>query len=147
MKKAVLILSLSFFVLVAMLSVHAEESKKPEAQKESRGALIDTRDMRYEKSPLNKLGRGLINTVTCLVETPAGIYRVSSTKGAIVGWTLGFAEGLFTSFLRGASGIFDAVTFIVPPYNKPLMQPEYAVDSFDESFHELGEAEEKIPEL
>ena len=147
MKKAVLFFSLFLFVLVALVNVGAQESKPPADADNNRQALIDTRDMRYEKSPINKLGRGLINTVTCLIETPAGVYRVSSTKGAIVGWTLGLAEGLFTSLLRGASGILDVVTCVVPPYNKPLMQPEYAIDSFEESYRDLGEAEMEIPDL
>ena len=120
-------------------NVYAQEAKKSDTEKEDTGALIDTADMRYEKTPLNKLGRGVINTVTCLAETPAGIYRVSKDKGVIVGMTLGFVEGLVTSFLRGASGIFDAATFIIPPYNKPLMQPEYALDSFTESYHTVAD--------
>jgi hypothetical protein len=26
------------------------------------------------------------------------------------------------------------VTFLVPPYNKPLMEPEYAVDSVEQAY-------------
>ena len=141
---------LKLLVIISMLVLtcaYGEEAKKSDTAKENCAAKIDTSDMRYEKSPLNKLGRGVINTVTCLAETPAGIYRVSKDKGEVVGLTLGFVEGLFTSVLRGASGIFDMVTFVIPPYNKPLMKPEYALDSFSESYRELDKAMIEAPEI
>jgi len=142
-----ILMSLAIISILVLTCAYGEEIKKSDTTKEKKcGVKVDTSDMRYEKSPLNKLGRGLINTVTCLAETPAGIYRVSKEKGEIVGITLGFVEGLFTSALRGASGIFDMATCIIPPYDKPLMKPEYALDSFGESYHAVAD-EDPAPRI
>lgn len=121
-------------VLVFSANIYAEDSKTTGAGEKDAGALINTTDMRYEKSPLNKLGRGIINTLTCVVEIPAETYKVSEDKDPLVGCTLGLVEGFFTAMLRGLTGIFDTVTFIIPPYDKPLMQPEYALMSAFEKF-------------
>jgi len=137
---SILVLACAYGVAFAG-NIDTQKAEKSDTAEENSGAKIDASDMRYEKTPLNKLGRGFINTVTCLAETPAGVYRVSKDKGEVVGLTLGFVEGLFTSVLRGASGILDMVTFVIPPYNKPLMRPEYALDSFGESYRELDKAQ------
>jgi len=50
-----------------------------------------------------------------------------------MGATLGIVEGVYTSVFRVLTGAFDTVTFIIPPYNKPLMEPAYAVDSLEEA--------------
>jgi putative exosortase-associated protein (TIGR04073 family) len=91
--------------------------------------------MRYDKSPINKLGRGLLNTVTFFNEVPAGFFTVSAEKDEIAGWTIGLVDGVATSLLRLFSGVFDTVTFILPPYNKPLMTPEYSWQSLEQSRH------------
>lgn len=88
--------------------------------------------IQHDKSPINKLGRGAINTATFWAEVPAGVFRVSEDRGPALGVTLGIAEGAFTALLRGMTGIFDLVTFAIPPYNKPLMKPEYALQNLDE---------------
>ncbi len=139
-RKPLNIIFLLAFIFACVAASYAEEAEKTEAKEEAPAALVNTSDMRYQRSPLNKLGRGMINTITCLAELPAGIYRVSKEKGEIIGVTLGFAEGMVTSFLRGASGLFDVVTCVIPPYDKPLMQPEYALDSFDKSYQKWNQA-------
>lgn len=140
MKKALFLFCAFALVLTLAIDVFAEEAKTGESTKDS--PAIETQDMRYPKSPFNKLGRGALNTATCWLEVPAEVCRVSADKGPIAGYTLGLAEGFFTTLLRGATGIFDAVTFLIPPYNRPLMQPEYAVDSFCEGF--VDNAEEQV---
>lgn len=121
-------------ILIFSANIYAQN---PAADKSgNQDSLIDTKDMRYEKSPLNKLGRGVINTLTCLAEVPAEAYKVSQEKGPLTGCTLGIVEGVFTAMLRGLTGIFDAVTFIFPPYDKPLMKPEYALTSAMEKFQQ-----------
>jgi putative exosortase-associated protein (TIGR04073 family) len=90
---------------------------------------MDSRATTVAKTPLNKLLRGLVNCLTFLVEIPASICDVSRTKGTWAGCTLGVADGLFTSLLRLGTGVFDTATFLIPPYDKPLLKPEYAVES------------------
>ncbi len=90
---------------------------------------MDTRLMTLAKTPVNKLMRGLVNSLTCLLELPASICDVTKRKGGLAGATLGVADGFFTSFMRLGTGLFDTVTFLIPPYDKPLLKPEYAIDS------------------
>jgi putative exosortase-associated protein (TIGR04073 family) len=136
MKKVFLVLCLCILVLPMATSVHAEEEKM-----DSSGALIDTRDMKYYKSPAHKLGRGAINVATCWMEVPADISRVTAESNGFAGWTLGLGEGILTTFFRAASGVFDAATFALPPYNRPVMLPEYASDSLAEGFQDSVDAQ------
>ncbi|MDD4900128.1 MAG: exosortase system-associated protein, TIGR04073 family [Candidatus Omnitrophica bacterium] len=93
-------------------------------------ALIDSRDIPYNRTPINKLGRGFVNALTCILEIPGEAIKVGQEKDPLTGMTLGVVEGFCTAGLRGLTGLFDVVTFAIPPYNKPLMQPEYALQSF-----------------
>jgi putative exosortase-associated protein (TIGR04073 family) len=90
---------------------------------------MDTRLTTLEKTPVNKLIRGVVNCLTFIVELPASVCDVSKRKGVLAGSTLGVADGIFTSFLRLGTGVFDTVTCLIPPYDKPILKPEYAIDS------------------
>ncbi|MFA5156978.1 MAG: exosortase system-associated protein, TIGR04073 family [Candidatus Omnitrophota bacterium] len=90
---------------------------------------LDTRTMTVERTPINKLVRGVVNCLTFFVEFPASICDVGKRKGLLAGCTLGVADGLVTSVARLGTGLFDTVTFVIPPYDKPLLKPEYAIDS------------------
>jgi putative exosortase-associated protein (TIGR04073 family) len=133
MKKALLIVCIGVITLSMAIKSYAQETSEPSSDN---SALIDADKIPYERTPLNKLGRGLINTVTCLVEVPAEAYKVSDEKDPLVGCTLGVAEGFVTALLRGLTGLYDTVTFVIPPYNKPIMQPEYALDSAFDKFRQ-----------
>jgi putative exosortase-associated protein (TIGR04073 family) len=98
----------------------------------SQAYALDTRSLSVSKTPLNKLIRGLVNVATCIVELPASIVEVSRDKGFVKGATLGVADGLVTTVVRLGTGLFDAVTFVIPPYDKPLLKPEYAIESAKE---------------
>ncbi|MCX5710217.1 MAG: exosortase system-associated protein, TIGR04073 family [Candidatus Omnitrophica bacterium] len=135
------VLCLGFIAMFLSMGICAYAADKPAAKTAAPAAkedkpLVDTADMRYQKSPLNKLGRGFLNVVTSPEEIPAGIFRVSRDKGDFVGVTLGSVEGFCTFLIRGVVGIYDTVTFVVPPYDKPVMQPEYASESLNDSFHD-----------
>ncbi|MCX5710443.1 MAG: hypothetical protein NT060_00490 [Candidatus Omnitrophica bacterium] len=87
-----------FIIMLLALSFFAYAEDKPAAKTVKAAAkedkpLVDTADMRYQRSPLNKLGRGLLNVVTSPNEIPAGMFRVSRDKGDFVGITLGTVEG------------------------------------------------------
>lgn len=90
----------------------------------------DTRTMTLEETPVNKLLRGGANTLTFIAELPACIWDTIKNKGVVRGCTLGLAEGIFTSFARLGTGLYDVVTCLIPPYDKPLLEPEYAIESF-----------------
>jgi putative exosortase-associated protein (TIGR04073 family) len=124
-----------FFAIVIFVSYGYAEEKKPEAAQGTRivsetpQSGLDTRDVPLAKTPFNKLTRGAVNTATFLCEVPASIWYVSENRNPLAGWTIGAVEGAGIAAMRLGSGLFDLVTFAFPPYNKPLMKPEYAFES------------------
>ena len=94
-------------------------------------AEISSPDLRWGGTPLHKLERGVINIFTCPIELPASMISVSHEKGEAFGFLIGAAEGVFTVLFRAASGVYDTVTFMIPSYSKPLMEPEYAIQSLE----------------
>ncbi|MDD5128965.1 MAG: exosortase system-associated protein, TIGR04073 family [Candidatus Omnitrophica bacterium] len=110
---------LIFFLTVAILSYFVADIR----------AEIGDEDMRWGSTPLHKLERGLVNVCTCPLELPASMISVADEKGEIFGFFIGAAEGVFASVFRALSGIYDTLTFFIPSYSKPIMQPEYAIQS------------------
>ena len=140
MKKYALIYCLAVVILLSFTNAYASESQKQACGEKEPSALINTADMRYTKTPLNKLQRGAFNLSTCFLEVPASVFRVSKEKGEFIGFFVGPIQGLFTTLLRAATGIYDIVTFPIPAYDKPLMQPEYAFDSLDQASSSYDES-------
>ena len=124
--KAILVVLVVMGILVLAVNVYASEQAAQDSS-------IQINKVNYDNTALNKLGRGLINTGTCWAEIPASILKVSKEKDPLTGTTLGTAEGAVNCVLRGLTGIFETVTFILPPYNKPLMRPEYALPAADQA--------------
>ena len=131
MAKKVIIICLLVLPLALLLGMGRGVVR---AQTDEPAFSIDTMEIDYANSPVNKFGRGVINTATCWAEVPAEIARVSKDSDPVLGWTLGLAQGTINTIIRGAVGIYDTLTCVVPPYNKPEMQPEYALASADEAF-------------
>jgi len=139
MKRNLLVLGLLVLVLGLTFNAFAEDMKTEETatvQKNESAAVINDNEMHYGKTCFNKLGRGVVNIFTSPAEIPAGTFRVCREKGDFLGVTLGTVEGFFQFLIRGIVGVYDTATFIIPPYNKPIMQPEYALDSMNDSFHD-----------
>lgn len=123
MKKIVLL----FFATVMLINVFTVNAS----------AALDTRSITLARTPVNKLIRGIINCFTFFLEIPASICNVSRKKGLLLGSTLGFADGVVTSIVRLGTGTFDTATFLIPPYDKPLLKPEYAIESLKEKSHDF----------
>jgi len=94
--------------------------------------IIDADKIPYGNASLNKLSRGLLNGATFWTEIPAEVCKVSKEKDALQGGTIGFVQGTVTSVVRLGTAIFDTVTFFIPPYDKPVMRPEYAFQRADQ---------------
>lgn len=92
-------------------------------------ATLNTDEMQFENTPLNKLGRGVINTASCWTEIIGQSAKVSKEKNLFLGLTIGVTEGVITGLVRGLTGILDITTFLFPPYNQPLVEPEYNLKS------------------
>ena len=81
----------------------------------------------YLDGSLRKLGRGIANLATCpaeLVRTPELVGRRDGTLAAL---TVGIAQGIARTILRGVTGLFEVATFYaeVPKNFGPLMKPEF----------------------
>jgi putative exosortase-associated protein (TIGR04073 family) len=116
--------------------LNAQSEKPVVCEKKAKGPLIDDADMSttYGKTPFNKLTRGVLNMSTFYLEVPANVIRVGKEKNDyFIGATIGTAQGFFACMLRALTGVYDTVTFVIPPYNRPVMQPEYAVQSIEEA--------------
>lgn len=83
-----------------------------------------------ENNALSKLGRGVANALTGVVEIPKQIYLVSMEKEPVTGITYGTAKGVCYGLLRTASGVYETVAFAIPPYDKPVMEPAFVFEGW-----------------
>lgn len=73
----------------------------------------------------DKLGRGAVNFFTGWLEVPKQIGETSHESNVLVGATWGALKGLGYGAARMGTGALDGVTFPIPPYGKPIMEPKY----------------------
>lgn len=71
-----------------------------------------------------KLSRGAVNTLTGWAELPKQVIDRSSSDNPYLGMTYGLADGLSNGLHRTLYGAWDSITFLVPPHEKPALQPE-----------------------
>ncbi len=81
----------------------------------------------YMEGSTRKLGRGIANAVTCpaeLIRTPE---LVSRRDGYVAGLTVGIVQGAWHMIARGATGLYDVVTFpvAIPQNFEPVIYPEF----------------------
>ena len=126
--RRIFLICCAFIFALSLAAVYAEDKEG--------GGLFDEQNFQYQKSPVNKLGRGLINTATCWAEIPGQIAKISKERDPLVGTTMGLLQGTFLALVRGATGIYDMLTCVISPYDKPIMEPEYAVVEADKNFKE-----------
>jgi len=79
----------------------------------------------------HKLGRGLANIFTGVIEVPKNISREWRKSDPVTGVIVGGVKGVGWAATRMAVGVYDTVTFPipVPPNYEPLMQPETPLPS------------------
>ena len=87
----------------------------------------DTTAPQHDATAGTKLGNGLGNVLTGWMEIPRKINEVSEEQGAFAGITVGTLTGSFFGIGRTAAGAVDAVTFVIPPYDKPIVEPNYGL--------------------
>lgn len=130
MKKTLMFLGVVMAALFLSVNCFAQE----QTDEENTDAVVGEID--YENTPINKLGRGAINTATFWTEIPAKVAEKSAETDPLLGLTLGTVEGAVTAVVRGATGLFDMFTCFMPPYDKPVMKPEYAYKNADDQIKE-----------
>ena len=94
------------------------------------GSLNSDKDI-YNNCPISKAGDGALNTVSAWIDIPKGISNETEETNLFLGLTLGLGKGLMVGLKREAAGIVDVTTCGFPPYDKPLMNPEYKVNHPD----------------
>ena len=79
----------------------------------------------YAANAGSKLRRGLANFATGWVEIPIAMDKSIKESNPVFGVIVGGIKGTVTGIVRTASGLFDMVTFPVPPYEKTWLNPEF----------------------
>ena len=95
----------------------------------------------FAGSPISKLKRGTINTLTGWVEAPTCVVETSGEENILSGLTVGVVKGLGLGFIRTAAGLYDIVTFpfAVPEDYAPVLLPEFVYSS-----DEVAVVEDKV---
>lgn len=132
-------------ILVSIISVFFntnvqadyEEDEYIEVGSIERLPVVNLDKVPYQDKAINKLDRGVVNAATFWMEVPAEVARVSNEKDPFLGVTVGVVRGLVASIFRAGSAAFDTTTFLMPPYDKPLVKPEYAYNRADREIKEL----------
>ncbi len=83
--------------------------------------------------PMRKLGRGLVNTVTGVIEIPKKVILISKNDNPVLGLTWGWVKGLAVGLLRTAVGVYETVTFPIPaPADyEPMVHPEFVFEEWE----------------
>jgi len=92
-----------------------------------------TRAACFAQEPLRKLGRGLANIATGLVEIPKQVIATSKEKNLATGLTWGWVKGAGLALLRTASGIYEILTFPIPApaEYEPVISPEFVFEEWN----------------
>jgi putative exosortase-associated protein (TIGR04073 family) len=77
-----------------------------------------------------KLGIGLINTATGIIEIPKSMMVVSAEEGIGMGMSLGFVNGMTNMLGRTLTGMVDVVSFPIP--TKPMITPAVVFQDFSQ---------------
>jgi len=82
----------------------------------------------FANEPKDKLSRGLVNTLSAILELPQNIdMEWKASNNAAVGIFTGIFKGMFWGVSRAVSGLWDIITFPFPQpadYNS-VIEPEY----------------------
>jgi len=84
-----------------------------------------------EYNAATKLGRGLTNAASCWVEIPKQIYLVSKEREPLTGLIYGPIQGVGYTVMRAAAAVYDTALFLIPPYDQPIMDPEFVFEGWE----------------
>jgi len=87
----------------------------------------------FAQEPMRKLGRGLANTLTGVVEIPKKVFTISRDDNVLLGLTWGLIKGTAVGLLRTAVGVYETVTFPIPaPADyEPMINPEFVFEEWE----------------
>jgi putative exosortase-associated protein (TIGR04073 family) len=84
----------------------------------------------YPTNAGEKLGSGVTNMFTGVLEIPKTMIVTSRKDGLAYGMTNGFFVGIVHAVGRTLSGVFDVTTFVIPTTS--FVQSEYIWNNFDQ---------------
>ncbi len=89
--------------------------------------LLSVSSPSYAQGSMNKLGRGVVNTLTGWLEIPKGIVDESKASNVFTGLTVGTIKGLGLGLVRTGAGIYEALTFPfpIPEGYAPIVKPDF----------------------
>ncbi|MCX5706388.1 MAG: exosortase system-associated protein, TIGR04073 family [Candidatus Omnitrophica bacterium] len=140
MKKIIMLICAIVFVMPVVFNICAQagyDDDYVEVGTIQRVNVIDADKIPYERTPLNKLERGVINALTFWLELPAEVAKLSKERDPAYGTSVGMVNGTITGAVRLGTAGFDMATFLVPSYDKPIMKPEFAYQRADAKMREL----------
>lgn len=76
----------------------------------------------WAQDPVHKLGRGVVNMLTCWIEIPKQVHLGSQEENPITGLVWGVVKGAGLTVLRVGVGLYEAATFPIP-YPKEFASP------------------------
>ena len=83
--------------------------------------------------PVDKLGRGLAGMITGVLELPGNTWQETKRRGGI-GVPIGIGKGIAMVVARELVGVYEFVSspIPVPAGYRPILEPEYPWDYFDQ---------------
>ena len=93
-------------------------------------ALLFVANASYADSPLKKFGRGFSNIITCPLDVVDGIVDAHKENGVIAASTWGVMSGFFRMGGRALCGMYEMVTFVLPPYDPIIKNPEFHLEGW-----------------
>lgn len=79
----------------------------------------------FAENALDKLNRGLANGILGWVEVPREIVNISQDYTPFGGISYGTVKGTAKGTGRTIVGVYDTATFLVPPYDYIIIEPEF----------------------
>lgn len=99
-------------------------------------------DNSQSSAMLHKLGRGVVNLFTGVVEVPKAMAREWKRTDPVTGTVVGFFKGVGWGWTRTMTGAYEIATFPfpVPPGYEPIMEPEFVLtDTWGEPIPQISE--------
>jgi putative exosortase-associated protein (TIGR04073 family) len=91
-------------------------------------SFADDGGIGYPAKIFGKLGIGIINAATGIIEIPKSMTVESQQEGIGMGLSVGLLKGLGNTLGRSILGVADVVTFPIP--TKPMLTPPVVFQDF-----------------
>lgn len=99
-------------------------------------------DYNSDYTASRKLGRGVANVLTGVIEIPKGVYYENQEQGWVAAYSTGLIDGIVNFVTRECTGVYEIFTFLGAE-KEPIVHPEYVLggpfgvvlDGYNEEFN------------